>query len=328
MEKRTIQLIIIFILILVFISGGVFLYPKLKNHFKNNISKNNSSLSEENVSQSPAEKESAFLKLLSEKLKPVIASSTPKEIAFTLAQCNRIKTESDKKMCLDYINFDSIIASKKLENCKTLQTDLQDICLYKTIENKQDNFDACLEIRDVSVKDICLRNAAAYSKNSDYCGKISALDSRDECNDFMLSTRIDPNNLVGCAAIKIPMYFSVCVNNNKQDCGELKDSKLINECKSWRYLDNVIKNGDKSYCDIIFDDKFKKVCLAYFIDKKYIDSDNDGVSDREELDYGTDPFTANSEVSIQSETRRKNADPVYWKLEEVKEEINKAISDK
>lgn len=318
MVIRIKKIMIASLIVLILISGLVyFLY---KNNLKNkNIGGDNGIVSIEEL-------EADFVRKINEREKPTMQTNRPAESALLPEQCNSIKTEDDKKLCLEYIDLLAIIEKSEIEKCENLSTELADVCIYKTIVKKRSDFEMCSEIKDEAIKNLCFKNTAIFSRNSDLCGKISVENEKIECADILTASRVDKENILECATIQTPLHFSTCVKNNPQDCVLFENPDLASQCKDWRFFENIISNKEAKYCDILSGENFKKVCLAYFEKNKYKDSDADGLNDREELNYGTDPFVFDSEAKAQAESRRSVVDPVVKILRETRNKINLAIS--
>lgn len=311
-------MIIASLIVLILISGLVYF---LLN--KNSQTKKPSG---EDAKITSEELEADFVRKISEREKPTMQTNRPAEPVLLPEQCNSIKAEEDKKLCLEYIDLLAIIEKSEIEKCETLFTELADVCIYKTIVKKRSDFEMCSEIKDEAIKNLCFKNTAIFSRNSDLCGKISVDSEKIECADVLIASRVDIENISECATIKTPLHFSTCVKNNPQDCALLENPDLVSQCKDWRFFDNIISNKEVKYCDILSGENFKKVCLAYFEKNKYKDSDADGLNDREELNYGTDPFVVDSEAKAQAESKRSVVDPVAKILRETRNKINLAMS--
>lgn len=319
MEIRTKKIITVSSILVLLVASGLVYFLLRKNFQTENPSG-------ENIQISAEELEADFVKKMSEREKSAMQANRPVEPVLLPEQCNSIKTEEDKKLCLEYIDLLAIIEKAEIEKCEKLSGELSDVCIYKTIVKKRSDFEMCSEIENEAIKNLCFKNTAIFSRNSDLCGKISVDSEKIECADVLIASRVDIENISECATIKTPLHFSTCVKNNPQDCALLENPDLSNQCKDWRFFDNIISNKEVKYCDILLGENFKKVCLAYFEKNKYKDSDADGLNDREELNYGTDPFVVDSEAKAQAESRRSVVDPVAKILRETRNKINLAIS--
>ena len=319
MEIRTKKITIASLIVLILISGLVY--------FLLNKNSQTKKLSGEDAKITSEELEADFVRKISEREKPTMQTNRPVEPALLPEQCNSIKAEEDKKLCLEYIDLLAIIEKLEIEKCETLSTELADVCIYETIVKKRSDFKMCSEIKGEAIKNLCFKNTAIFSRNSDLCGKISVENEKIECADILTASRVNKENILECAIIQTPLHFSSCVKNNPQDCALFENPDLANQCKDWRFFDNIIGNQEVKYCDILLGENFKKVCLAYFEKNKYKDSDADGLNDREELNYGTDAFVLDSEAKAQAESRRSVVDPVAKILRETRNKINLAISE-
>ncbi|MDO8260121.1 MAG: hypothetical protein Q7T50_01325 [Candidatus Magasanikbacteria bacterium] len=319
MEIRTKKIISYSLLALVVI--GVLVFVLFKNKLSPDL------IRKEEKKMSAEELEADFVVKNRDRERKAPVSNRPVEVALLPEQCDSIKNEDDKKLCHEYINLALLIKNSELTKCVTLSNELSDVCVYEIIKNKRGDYDQCVKIESEAIENLCYKNAAIFSRSADYCEKISVDTEKIECSDYLLSTRVELNDITQCALIKTPLYFANCVKNTQVECSGLPDENLIKQCQDWRYLDDIIANGDGKYCDILKQDNFKKVCLAYFKKNKYKDSDADDSSDREELERGTDPFVFDAELKAQTETRIKGADPVATIMRETRKRIDQAIKD-
>lgn len=329
MKKRN---IIIYLLALLVIAGGVYFSSNILTYLNGDLKEEyfpNEGVEEIITQETIEEKEVAFIELIESQEKRVNVSNKPKEELLTPERCNQISADkvAEKQLCFNYVNLSIIVENGEFFKCESLDSSLQDVCLYKVTEKKKDSFDSCFGIGDESIKNLCLKNAAIFSRDATYCDKILDTYKKDECNDSLLSSRMKLNDISQCTSIEIPIYFEICVNNANQDCEELKDEETINKCKSWRYFDDIIKNKDKSFCKILPVEKFKKVCDSYFIKEIYIDFDSDGVNDKEELNYGTDPFVFDEGLKEEIKNRKNNANIINQTLDEARKVIDLAIAN-
>lgn len=302
--------LISFFLVLVISSGFVFYFLKnrevpikVENHDGTEISLE--------------DKELKFQEEIKSKEKKVRISQKVPEKEITTAVCEGVEDKEIKAACLEYLNFNNYVGNGDVSMCDKLNT-LNDVCIYKIAVDKRD-FDYCSRIKQSDIRDVCFSAAALSMRDETYCAKSSNSDKESYCRDILLSSRV--SDISQCALIKKPSYFANCVNNSKQDCQELEDETLVKNCQAWRLFSNIIDNGDGEYCDILPLDNFVKVCQNYFLDNKYLDSDNDKVNDWEELNFGTDPFSSDEDLREKLNVYLYENDIVERTLREFKKRI-------
>jgi len=194
-----------------------------------------------------------------------------------------------KDGCLNLASVNEALENSDYKICDGLKNDWKDICIWKlTGSLTAQGFEQekkCAEIKDEGTKDNCYLVAAVNLNQEKICN--SCQYNKDECLDSVKER--NSNKLSDCAGIKQDGIYKVCINNKNEDCATLGDKEIIDRCQAWRIYDEVIAGGKKEECTRFSIEKFKKVCEIYF-DQGYIDSDDDGANNYEELLLGTDPF--------------------------------------
>lgn len=315
MRRKIIILSSIIILIAVLASAGIF-YLRRKNP-----------LMQISLPKNQADLRAEFEKKITQDNLSTPNSNRPEEFRVSTTECEVITDNDRKKNCLDYVAYLEAVAAADFGKCAGLSGELADICLFKIIITKQADFEKCSSIKNPTVHDFCFENASIFSIDKKLCEKLSSDEKIVRCQDKLISLRVDSGDINQCALIKNPGLFATCVLNNQKPCSEFTDSNLSSQCDAWRLFDKIINNGESQYCDILIPENFKKVCNIYFQKNKYADSDLDSMSDREELERGTDPFVFNEELKKIKE-EEKTAFSINRFLREMQNEIKESLSVK
>lgn len=260
------------------------------------------------------DKNEEFLKLQkSEKTKTKFILA--KYYDLTLNDCKKIIDKQLKNNCNNYIKFNSIIKKNDIGSCQLLNVEWQDMCIYQVAINTMTSWQDCSMIKDKLIHDMCLKKFSIDLNDILICNELNG--GKQGCIDRTKSINNDwGGDIKNCKDIVKAEYFMMCVNMSNDDCFLLEDDYLIKRCESWRWFGNIILTGVKEDCVILPLDKFKKTCELYFDnDKKFIDSDGDGVDNNLELFCDTNPLIAETEAKENLEHEEKwNAvfDNIYY----------------
>jgi|GEM_PF-4171572 len=242
----------------------------------------------------------------------------------TKLDCDNAKQEL-KDECLNLAVVNEALTNSDLKICSSLQGDWQDVCVWKLTQSLTaqgfEQSENCAQIKDGATKDNCYLVSAVNLNQEKICSNCSY--SKEECLDKIKER--NSSQLSDCINIKQDGIYKICLKNKSEDCKILKTEDAVKRCQSWRIYDGIIASGKKEDCTRLPIEKFKKVCEVYF-DQGYIDSDNDGANDYEELNLGTDPFAFDKNISelkygnIQRQTIIRN---YYRTLDNLYETITK-----
>lgn len=240
-----------------------------------------------------------------------------KEYKLKENDCDKIIDIKLKNNCYEYLKFEKAVANQDFRLCSALDSEWHDMCIFKVIERKRDDWDKCTNIKDVLIRNMCLKMAAIELNDLLICDKFSS--GKQGCIDRTKAINNDwGGDIKGCKDIKKGEYFMMCVNMSGDECILLEDEYLVKRCESWRFFGNIITTGIKEDCIILPLDEFRKTCELYFDNgKKFIDSDGDGVEDNQELFCDTHPFIAEKEAKENLEHELKWGevfDNIYYKV--------------
>lgn len=190
-----------------------------------------------------------------------------------LIEKNQELAEIEKRQETDYETIRQASLEKDGQKCRSLAGGARDGCFYKIANN---NLEAA------------------------YCAEIIDGETKKKCQDIFTYNQIVKNGAS-------PQCFTLQTDFYKDHCLEYFFSRLkeIKECETFTAGDKIrcqdVVNKNKAYaendiirCDKIGAEFMKKDCQQ-IIKNKPKDSDNDGLTDSEELSYSTNVFKADTD---------------------------------
>jgi hypothetical protein len=186
------------------------------------------------------------------------------------------------------------------------------------IDQKNDNFkqavasnssDTCMDL-DLDMRNVCITQIAMNNSNIELCQDISDVEKKDYCKSKVYhKIAIENNNINNCALIEDNFWHDSCLNKivdnnglNKSICEDINDFEDAKACEDRITFFEAIEVEDCSLlegemreeCDSVFNnnEEEKKVeeKLANIEEEVVVDTDNDGLSDGDEVNiHGTDP---------------------------------------
>lgn len=169
--------------------------------------------------------------------------------------------------------------------------------------------DNCFLLNDNFHKNSCVKQIAMQTENVNLCSEIKESEKIQDCKDAThRKIAIDNNNVNNCSLIESSFMRSSCLNSlitandyNSSTCDEIQNFEDSNSCKQTVAFNNAVESQD---CSTIEDEQMRQECESSLDNKnntngseeqteeelKNMDSDNDGLSDYEEINvYDTDP---------------------------------------
>ncbi|MDD5291298.1 MAG: thrombospondin type 3 repeat-containing protein [Patescibacteria group bacterium] len=172
----------------------------------------------------------------------------------------------------------------------------------------KENLEPCEDRAD---KENCVSAVAFLTERHDFCShgfeEIGDEQKKIECvNEILNKTaeaEIDECLSVKIVDLKIDCFSGIFGAYEKpEDCSGLKVEETKKMCEDNVYYRMSIWQGDKKLCDNIKEEYLKNYCNGDLVNKKTdsdsnsdIDSDNDGLTDKDEAVYGTDPKKADTD---------------------------------
>lgn len=233
---------------------------------------------------------------------PVVHSHKP----LTASACGDMKKEKEKKLCLDKLKLKEDIETENAKLCLTLteKSNRDECLLYIATKFQLDNI--CQAIADSGQRAVCLDRITIDTKDKKRCGTNFKNEPHEiaECVDRIRAFEVIDGNLdlEECDKIKTLEYPNLCLrglykNKYKGNC-ENVPSKYRDYCVSYYALSSATKQED---CSKIPLKDYKEYCLLKVktsgdpSEISRIDSDNDKLSDYDELFTKTDPHNKDTD---------------------------------
>jgi len=147
---------------------------------------------------------------------------------------------------------------------------ISDRC-YSTKASRLQDSAVCDKIKSLSRKNKCL---ARITKNIEYCGRITEVDSKDDCYLDSASEKEDENKCLARITKNIEYCGRITEVDSKDDCyldsaSEKEDENICSlvsseNAKSKCFFLTALKRKDKNICSLIRQDSYKSECLNYF----------------------------------------------------------------
>jgi len=221
----------------------------------------------------------------------------------TEERCKNVKDSAQKKECFEELNYLNAVLTHSINGClQLINEEKRNTCILR-IANQTGKAEYCEKISNGHRKDFCIMevatSAAVLDKN--ICEKYFSDEpfEKKECIDKVKTFDIIKNkkDIKLCQEITTLEYpYQCCMHmlGAGQNCSELKGDawKL---CQSMHSFPAAKTEED---CKNLPLENWIKVCLKMIQEDKapaLMDSDEDGISDAEELGFGTDPFNPDSD---------------------------------
>jgi len=181
---------------------------------------------------------------------------------------------------------------------------------YSNIAIEGNNIEPCLGKDD---EGDCISAVAFLTERHDFCShgfeNIEDKDKKIKCANEVLN-KTATAEIDKCLSLEIVDFKINCLSGifggyeKPEDCSDLGDEKIRGTCEDNAYYWMSVWQGDKKLCDNIKEEYLKNYCAgtgnltAEEIDSDSnsdIDSDNDGLTDKDETIYGTDPEKADTD---------------------------------
>ncbi len=247
----------------------------------------------------------------------------------TKEKCEKIENENKQKDCYDQLQFNNSINSNNLKECLLIaHLSLRSNCLRRIAENYKDP-NLCKKMLSHSAREKCVGAVAINLKDKAICNKFQGEPyEKQECEDrvdsFLVTDKkifldeageVSAVEIDECAKIKTLEYSKLCVGNALREniilIGQTDNKKFEDNYNDFYYYrissteeecNNIVLEGAKLAClnklnhpgfsvyDFDLDGLSDEKELWFFTDPGKKDTDDDGLSDVEEiLEYHTNP---------------------------------------
>lgn len=219
----------------------------------------------------------------------------------TKNRCENQTDQESREKCFAELAYNDAIKSQKFENCLTIANNYKrDRCLF-TISKMQLNVKYCESIKESRTMELCIIETGIADSNDKICDEYF-MDTpflRKKCKDKVKVFDIiwNKKDIKLCQEIRLLEYGPLCYSyllQEGQSCDVLEDSEEREVCQCKMIITSAQSEED---CLKIISEDCEKVCLIMVQNNgdHDIDSDNDGKSNFEELNYRLDPFNSDTD---------------------------------
>ncbi len=214
----------------------------------------------------------------------------------TEQRCKNQKEEKNKADCFTELAYNNAIKNQEPDECLVLADgSKKDSCLFVLAKMKLE-IGLCEKVIDGRRKELCTIETAIASYDYGACDKYFSGTPflRKKCKDKVKVFDIIDNkkDIKLCQEIRLLEYGPLCYSymlQQGQSCDSLGDNRERLICQG-KVVINTAKTEED--CQKAISETYKKVCMIMVSNggDHDIDSDNDGKSNFEELNYRIDPF--------------------------------------
>ncbi|MBU4057003.1 thrombospondin type 3 repeat-containing protein, partial [Patescibacteria group bacterium] len=139
----------------------------------------------------------------------------------------------------------------------------------------------------------CIASVAFIKGESAVCGEIENSKIRIECANAILQ-KVAAEKIDKCRLFDNDNDFTHCLRNvfvtydKPEDCLNLESEKTRQACEGIFYYEMAFVQQNGEFCRKIIDEKLNRCCFEN-VSGKFSDSDNDGLSDIDEVKFKTNP---------------------------------------
>ena len=148
--------------------------------------------------------------------------------------------------------------------------------------------------------DECIFAVAKNGNNTAVCDNIVEDGLRAECRESIAYDGIiEGENIKRCSELKIGKLYSQCLLSffwkwdSPEKCSEAEEEDRA-DCMDIINKKRAYQDNDEGKCDDINDDSLKDDCFTV-LKSKPKDSDGDELLDSDEISYGTNPYSADTD---------------------------------
>ncbi len=219
----------------------------------------------------------------------------------TKERCENQVDQESKDKCLTELAYQNAIISQNPDNCLALTDDhKRDYCLF-ILAKTQFKAEICEQIKKDRTRELCLIEVGIVNNNDKVCDEYF-MDTpflRKKCKDKVKVFDIiwNKKDIRLCQEIRLLEYGPLCYSyllHEGQSCDVIEDEKEKEVCQCKMI---ITEDPSEEDCQKIVSENCKKVCLIMVQNDGdlSIDSDGDGKSNLEELNYRLDPFNPDTD---------------------------------
>lgn len=229
-------------------------------------------------------------------------------IPLTKADCASETTKEEKQECFDRLEYRNVLKEDNYKRCLDFATlEVRDDCLLNFAYSSLLDDNLCFAISDSKKRKLCIDRIIITNRDKDACKKhfgdepFEYQECVDRISAFNVGEDKDPEKIYECKDIKSLEYPRLCLwmsfrgtfNNN---C-ELVPLEFRPYCVAY-YTVYGAKTAED--CSVITMEEYKDFCLAKVEAGGWkgvasLDTDNDGISDWNDLFMGLDPKNSDTD---------------------------------
>jgi len=284
MITKKIKIIILIIILVVLLSGLVYILKTQKKDLNNTTNQINSLNSNPKTPSSLANNQIASTTNSNQKINYETES---------IINTNNQKLASTTSQELEKINNSPFLTELKTNHPEYNAKQLE----FYSLAAANKDLTSC---RGKNDENDCIAAVAFLTRIDGLCGETGGKDNQLSCSNIILDEKAS-EEITKCQAYPANTLRAICLLNifnlykQPEDCINLKVGEIKKTCESAAQYQVALKQENKNLCNSILNKDIKLYCSENIISKSSQpisapDSDNDGLSDEEELNkYYTDP---------------------------------------
>ncbi|MCK4355242.1 hypothetical protein KAW43_02785 [Candidatus Parcubacteria bacterium] len=220
----------------------------------------------------------------------------------TKTDCENTTNKQEKQKCFDRLEHINILMRNNYIKCLDITTlEVRDDCLLNFAYSILLNDNLCFAISDPQKRHLCVDRIIITNRDKNACKKhfgdepFECQECMDRISAFNIGEDKNPEKIYECQKIKSLEYPRLCLwmsfkNTFKDNC-ELVPLEFRPYCIAYYTIHSA---STKEHCSAIALEQYKDFCLAKVEAGGWrgvasLDSDNDGITDWNDLFMGLDP---------------------------------------
>jgi hypothetical protein len=220
----------------------------------------------------------------------------------TKTDCENATDEQEKQKCFDELEHIDVLIQNNYIKCLDIETlEVRDDCLLNFAYSILSDDNVCLAISDPRKKALCIDRIVITNRDKEACKKhfgdepFEYQECVDRISAFNIGENKNPKRIYECKEIKSLEYPRLCLwmsfKNTFNDNCELVPLEFRPYCIAYY---TIYGASTVEHCSVITLEQYKDFCLAKveaggWKGVGFLDSDNDGITDWNDLFMGLDP---------------------------------------
>jgi hypothetical protein len=223
-------------------------------------------------------------------------------VPLTKNDCENTTDKKEKQKCFDRLEHINVLQQNNYIKCLNVETlEIRDDCLLNFAYSILLDDDLCLAISDPKKRGRCIDRIVITNRDKEACKKhfghepFECQECIDRITAFNTGEDKNPEKIYECKEIKSLEYPRLCLWMSFRDTFNNNCSLVPLEFRPYCIAYYTIQGASTvKHCSAITLDQYKDFCLAKvnaggWKGVAYLDSDNDGVTDWNDLFMGLDP---------------------------------------